>query len=34
VGHYLLSFAYPVIRDGRRLLDVFDWLNGSPAGAG
>ncbi|HKA85800.1 MAG TPA: lyase family protein, partial [Acidimicrobiales bacterium] len=34
VGHYLLSFAYPVIRDGRRLLEVFDWLNASPAGAG
>jgi argininosuccinate lyase len=34
VGHYLLSFAYPAIRDGRRLLDVFDWLNASPAGAG
>jgi argininosuccinate lyase len=34
VGHYLLSFAYPVIRDARRLLDVFDWLNASPAGAG
>jgi argininosuccinate lyase len=34
VGHYLLSFAYPVIRDGHRLLDVFDWLNASPAGAG
>ena len=34
VGHYLLSFAYPIIRDGRRLLDVIDWLNGSPAGAG
>ncbi len=34
VGHYLLSFAYPVIRDGRRLLDAFDWLNASPAGAG
>ena len=34
IGHYLLSFAYPVIRDGRRLLDVIDWLNGSPAGAG
>jgi argininosuccinate lyase len=34
VGHYLLSFAYPVLRDGRRLLDVFDWLNASPAGAG
>jgi argininosuccinate lyase len=34
IGHYLLSFAYPVLRDGRRLLDVFDWLNASPAGAG
>jgi argininosuccinate lyase len=34
VGHYLLSFAYPMIRDGRRLLGVIDWLNGSPAGAG
>ena len=34
VGHYLLSFADPVLRDGRRLLDVFDWLNASPAGAG
>jgi argininosuccinate lyase len=34
VGHYLLSFAYPVLRDGRRLLDAFDWLNASPAGAG
>jgi argininosuccinate lyase len=34
VGHYLLSFAYPVLRDGHRLLDVFDWLNASPAGAG
>jgi argininosuccinate lyase len=34
VGHYLLSFAYPVIRDGRRLVDVFEWLNKSPAGAG
>ena len=33
-GHYLLSFAYPVLRDGQRLLDVVDWLNGSPAGAG
>jgi argininosuccinate lyase len=34
IGHYLLSFAYPVLRDGHRLLDVFDWLNASPAGAG
>jgi argininosuccinate lyase len=34
IGHYLVSFAYPVLRDGHRLLDVFDWLNASPAGAG
>jgi argininosuccinate lyase len=34
VGHYLLSFAYPVLRDGRRLVDVVGWLNRSPAGAG
>ena len=34
IGHYLLSFAYPVVRDGHRLLDVIGWLNGSPAGAG
>lgn len=33
-GHYLLSFAYPAIRDGRRLLDEFDWVNCSPGGAG
>jgi argininosuccinate lyase len=26
--------ATTAIRDGRRLLDVFDWLNASPAGAG
>ena len=32
VGHYLLSFAYPVLRATvDRLLDVIDWLNGSPA---
>jgi argininosuccinate lyase len=34
VGHYLLSFAYPVLRDARRLLDVLAWINTSPAGAG
>jgi argininosuccinate lyase len=34
VGHYLTSFAYPVLRDGERLLGVVDWLNGSPCGAG
>ena len=34
VGHYLLAFAYPAIRDGERLLDVVDWVNLSPGGAG
>ena len=34
VGHYLTSFAYPVLRDGERLLRVVDWLNASPCGAG
>ena len=34
VGHYLTSFAYPVLRDAQRLLGVVDWLNGSPCGAG
>ena len=34
VGHYLTSFAYPVLRDGERLLGVVAWLNGSPCGAG
>ena len=33
-GHYLLSFAYPVLRDGRRLVDALDWTDTSPAGAG
>jgi argininosuccinate lyase len=34
LGHYLLSFAYPAQRDGERLVQVVDWLNRSPAGAG
>jgi argininosuccinate lyase len=34
VGHYLLAFAYPVLRDGARLTDSLDWLNRSPGGAG
>ena len=34
VGHYLTSFAYPMLRDGERLLGVVAWLNGSPCGAG
>jgi argininosuccinate lyase len=33
-GHYVLSFAYPVLRDGTRLLDELDWVNRSPGGAG
>ena len=33
-GHYLLSFAYPVLRDLRRLVDALAWINSSPSGAG
>ena len=33
-GHYLASFAYPVLRDAERLLDTLDWVNTSPSGAG
>ena len=33
-GHYLLSFAYPVLRDADRLLDALAWTNASPGGAG
>ncbi|MDQ1670975.1 MAG: argininosuccinate lyase, partial [Actinomycetota bacterium] len=33
-GHYLLSFAYPVLRDLRRLVDALAWINSSPGGAG
>ncbi|MDQ4098514.1 MAG: argininosuccinate lyase, partial [Actinomycetota bacterium] len=33
-GHYILSFAYPTLRDGRRLLEAVDWVNASPGGAG
>jgi argininosuccinate lyase len=34
VGHYLLSFAYPVLRDGDRLGSALGWVNRSPGGAG
>jgi argininosuccinate lyase len=34
IGHYLISFAYPVLRDAQRLCDVIDWINSSPSGAG
>ncbi|HEX4061844.1 MAG TPA: argininosuccinate lyase [Streptosporangiaceae bacterium] len=33
-GHYLLSFAYPVLREGRRLEDALAWTDASPGGAG
>ena len=33
-GHYLLSFAYPVLRDARRLVEALAWTNTSPGGAG
>ena len=33
-GHYLLSFAYPVLRDAERLLDELVEVNASPGGAG
>jgi argininosuccinate lyase len=33
-GHYLLSFAQPALRDGRRLLDELSEINASPGGAG
>jgi argininosuccinate lyase len=33
-GHYALSFAYPTLRDARRLLEELAWVNASPGGAG
>ncbi len=33
-GHWLLSFAYPAIRDAQRTLADFEATNRSPAGAG
>jgi argininosuccinate lyase len=33
-GHYLLSFAYPLLRDCTRLVDVLGQTNTSPGGAG
>ena len=33
-GHYLLSFAYPLLRDADRLEDALAWTNTSPGGAG
>jgi argininosuccinate lyase len=33
-GHWLLSFAYPALRDAERLRGDFAWVNRSPGGAG
>jgi argininosuccinate lyase len=33
-GHYVLSFAFPVLRGGRRLSDALAWTDASPGGAG
>ena len=33
-GHYVLSFAYPVLRAGRRLSEALEWADASPGGAG
>lgn len=33
-GHYLLSFAYPALRDARRLLGELEEIDCSPGGAG
>ena len=33
-AHYLLSFVYSTVRDGRRLLTELDWVDTSPGGAG
>jgi argininosuccinate lyase len=33
-GHYVLSFAFPVLRAGRRLTAALEWTDASPGGAG
>jgi len=33
-GHYILSFAFPVLRAGRRLNEALEWTDASPGGAG
>src|SRR5262249_54066060 len=33
-GHYVLSFAYPVLRAGHRLSEALEWTDASPGGAG
>lgn len=32
--HYLLSFAFPALRDGEHLREAHAWVNQSPGGAG
>ncbi|MGI9538770.1 MAG: lyase family protein, partial [Miltoncostaeaceae bacterium] len=34
VGHLILSYAYPALRDAERLSGLDTWLGASPAGAG
>jgi argininosuccinate lyase len=34
VGHWILSFAYPALRDAERLHGDLAWVNRSPGGAG
>ena len=31
-GHYLLSFAFPVLRAGQRLSEALEWTDASPGG--
>ncbi|MGH3276130.1 MAG: lyase family protein, partial [Streptosporangiaceae bacterium] len=33
-GHYVLTFAYPALREAGRLWSEQDWVNQSPGGAG
>ena len=33
-GHYLLSFAFPVLRAGKRLNEALEWTDASPRGSG
>ena len=33
-GHYVLSFAFPVLRAGQRLSEALEWTDASPGGAG
>ena len=34
LGHYLLGFVYPMLRDDQRLVSAFALVNRSPAGSG